>query len=282
MTPPSAGAYVFINKFGNTARSAMATVPGMLGVAMVSVATVVLVITLATHGTSTLSLADTVRLAEDGRVTVPGLPGYRTAGTGVCLSSVAFDAAYVSAVIKEAGHGLSTERPRALIHMLHTAIADTPDGNVFDAGGPPYASTPLILRVLRDLDLCGRRVWSAPGVKPAADDPPPPRDAYRLRSMNGPCNATCAATPVNAVALLRISGDTFSDAAQPLQALYARVQPGGVVLVEDYYASQRVKAAVDAFRTAVGVVEPLSPVEESSLDPARPFVRAAWWQRTHV
>ena len=254
----------------------------MLGVVSVSLTTAFMVVRLAVHSTAGgLSLADSVRLQEDGRTAVPGLPGFRLAEGGACVSDSSFSDAYVKAAVKDAGHVLSTERPRALVHMLHTAIAVTPDGDVFDAGGRPYESTELILRVLRDLDLCGRRVWSAPGSEALAGAAPPPRDAYRLRTLRGPCNETCFAAPVGAVALLRISGSTFADAAQPLQALYVRVQPGGIVLVEEYYASVRVKAAVDAFRSVVGATEPLSPVEEASLDPARPFVRAAWWQRNY-
>ena len=77
------------------------------------------------------------------------------------------DDAYVGSLVKDAAildsdrrSGSGDGRDRALVYILRSAIADTPEGDVVDFGG---AAEVLILRVLREMDLCGRRLWSIGG-----------------------------------------------------------------------------------------------------------------------
>lgn len=107
----------------------------------------------------------------------------------------------------------------------------------------------------------------------------PPLDAYRLRTAR--CSSSnCSAVPVNTIAMLRISGDRFESAADSLIAFYGRIQIGGFVFVDGYYAHPKLKAAVDRFRFALKIVDPLSHIEEETRDSARPYLRAVWWQKT--
>ena len=227
--------------------------------------------------TRPLSLSDWTRVAEDGRDPAPkGLPGYSGATHGVCLSGAPFGDAYAAQLAADDAPAAKAPRRRALVYTLRSAIADTADGDVVDVGSATHSMARLFLRVLRDFDLCGRRLWSAPVGFNVSDAP---SDAYRFRDVAGACNTTCAAVGAPTIALLRLDGSRFDDAAKPLVAMYARVRPGGVVFVDDYFSSQRVKAAVDAFRETAGVVDPLHHVEEITADPARPYVRAGYWRR---
>lgn len=224
-----------------------------------------------------LSLSDWTRVAEDGRDPAPkGLPGYSGATHGVCLSGAPFGDAYATQLAADERPASKEARRRALVHTLRSAIADTSDGDVVDVGSATHSMARLFLRVLQDFDLCGRRLWSAPVGFNVSDAP---RDAYRFRDVDGACNATCAAVEAQTIAFMYIDGIRFEDAAKPLVAMYARVRPGGVVFVNDYYTSYRVKAAVDAFRVTAGVVEPIHHVQEATADPDRPYVRAGYWRR---
>ena len=95
------------------------------------------------------------------------------------------------------------------------------------------------------------------------------------------CSETnCSSIPIRTVSMLRIGGDRFEAAATPLTALYSRVQIGGFVMVDGYYQHPKIKSAVDSFRFAAQIIDPISHIEEETRDAARPHLRAAWWQRT--
>lgn len=80
--------------------------------------------------------------------------------------------------------------------------------------------------------------------------------------------------------MLRIGGDRFDSAATPLTAFYSRIQIGGFVFVDNYHQSPKLKSAVDSFRFAAKIYDPMSHIEEETRDAAKPHLRAAWWQRT--
>ena len=215
-----------------------------------------------------LTLSDSVKLYEHGRGDSPsGMPGFYSAPAGTCLAPTAgVNESSVERLVGSAG--AEDGRNRALVHLLRSAIADTPEGDVVDFGG----SEALILRVLREMDVCGRRLWAIRGTPSAA------LDVYRLRAASCATPANCS-VPVRTVSFLRISGHSFDDAATPLLVFYSRLEIGGFVFVDGYYDHQKIKSAVDSFRHAAKVIDAISHVEE----PTRigsPLIRAAWWQRT--
>jgi O-methyltransferase len=55
-----------------------------------------------------------------------------------------------------------------------------------------------------------------------------------------------------------------------LDALYPKVSPGGFVIVDDYNCVRQCKLAVDDFRAAHGIVDPLEPIDWA----------AVFWRRT--
>lgn len=64
---------------------------------------------------------------------------------------------------------------------------------------------------------------------------------------------TLPAAPVDQLAVLRLDGDLFGSTVVALDALYRRLSPGGFVIIDDYYAVEGCRAAVDAFRIRQGI-----------------------------
>lgn len=210
---------------------------------------------------------------------VSWMPGFRDATRGVCLCedcAGSFDEAYYVDTAHTAAPARSAAEAGALARLLHLVIADTPEGDVVDVGGAAYDLTQLELTVLRDMDRCGRRIWAVPARNASETPMLRARDAYRLNVRVGSCAQTCASVPARPVSLLRISGSEFEEVASALVAFYQRVVPGGVVLVGDYHAGSGAKAAVDTFRSASLVSDPLHVVLESQ----HPYIGAAWWAVT--
>ena len=72
----------------------------------------------------------------------------------------------------------------------------------------------------------------------------------RVKFVVGPFAATLAAAPIGRVAVLRLDTDTLEATREVLGALYAKVSPGGFVIVNDYGQGRETRRAVDGFRDA--------------------------------
>lgn len=70
-------------------------------------------------------------------------------------------------------------------------------------------------------------------------------------------------------ALIRLDGDMYQSTIEALQSLYDRLSPGGFVIIDDYGAIPACRAAVDDFRKARSVVEPMIPVDWTGV----------WWRK---
>ena len=87
----------------------------------------------------------------------------------------------------------------------------------------------------------------------------------RVRFLEGPLAATLPDAPVGEVAILRIGrGLGEDDATAALEHLYDRISPGGFVIVDDRPDSG-VRRALDAFRVARGLTQPLMPVDSTAV-----------------
>ncbi len=83
--------------------------------------------------------------------------------------------------------------------------------------------------------------------------------------VQGDFAETMPATPLPAVAVLRIDGDYYESTLVPLRQYYANVVPGGFVVVDDYGNEfLECKRAVDEFRAERGMREPLQAVANSA------------------
>ncbi len=71
---------------------------------------------------------------------------------------------------------------------------------------------------------------------------------------------TLTKAPTSQIALLRMDGDLYESTMDTLQALYDRVSPGGIVVVDDYGALPMCRKAVEDFFAARK--EPVPPLTQ--------------------
>jgi len=83
----------------------------------------------------------------------------------------------------------------------------------------------------------------------------------RVRFLEGWFKDTLPGAPVSQLALLRVDGDLYESTWDALQALYARVSPGGFVLIDDYGDFPPCRQAVEDFRAREGISSPLHKVD---------------------
>lgn len=76
---------------------------------------------------------------------------------------------------------------------------------------------------------------------------------------------TLPAAPIERLALLRMDGDLYESTMDALQALYDKVVPGGIVIVDDYGILESCRAAVDDFRRERGIDEPIYRIDHSGV-----------------
>jgi len=123
--------------------------------------------------------------------------------------------------------------------------------------GVPVASAEPDLRMNIDLSEAAYP-WMSASIQSVRDT----FAAYDLldpdvRFLPGLFADTLPRAPIAAIALLRIDGDLYTSTMDCLAALYDRVSVGGYVIVDDYGAFSACREAVDGFRAARGITEPL-------------------------
>ena len=83
----------------------------------------------------------------------------------------------------------------------------------------------------------------------------------RVCFLPGWFSDTLPAAPIEQLALLRIDADLYQSTREVLEALYDKVVAGGFVIVDDYGAFLACRQAVDEFRAARRIAEPLRRVD---------------------
>lgn len=83
----------------------------------------------------------------------------------------------------------------------------------------------------------------------------------RVRFLKGWFRDTLPVAPVGRLALLRVDGDLYESTTDALTALYPKVSAGGFVIVDDYGDIPACRQAVDDYRRAHGVSDPIVPVD---------------------
>jgi Macrocin-O-methyltransferase (TylF). len=66
---------------------------------------------------------------------------------------------------------------------------------------------------------------------------------------------------VQQIAVLRLDGDMYESTWLALACLYPKISPGGFAIIDDYGALPNCRAAVEDFRTANNITEPIIPVD---------------------
>lgn len=82
----------------------------------------------------------------------------------------------------------------------------------------------------------------------------------RVRFLEGWFKDTLPSAPIDRLALLRLDGDIYESTMNALDALYAKVTPGGYVIVDDLFVPT-CREAVEEFRAAHGVKEPMVSID---------------------
>lgn len=86
-----------------------------------------------------------------------------------------------------------------------------------------------------------------------------------VRFIPGWFDRTLAQAPVERLAILRIDADLYASTIEVLRSLYDKVVSGGYVIVDDYHVFPPCKAAVDEFREAQGIAEPLVRIDWTAI-----------------
>jgi O-methyltransferase len=85
----------------------------------------------------------------------------------------------------------------------------------------------------------------------------------RVRFLKGWFKDTLPAAPIDTLAILRLDGDLYESTADALLYLYPRVSRGGCVIVDDNWVPA-CRQAVDDYRAAHGVADPIVPIDSQS------------------
>jgi hypothetical protein len=83
----------------------------------------------------------------------------------------------------------------------------------------------------------------------------------QVRFLEGWFSDTLPAAPVKRLAVLRMDGDLYSSITDTLVNLYPKLEPGGFCLIDDYHSIPNCTAAVNDYRAAEGIREPICEVE---------------------
>lgn len=83
----------------------------------------------------------------------------------------------------------------------------------------------------------------------------------QVRFLKGWFKDTLPQAPIKQLAVARLDGDMYESTMDALQALYPKLSPGGYLIVDDYGAVGACKAAVEDYRKANHISEPIQPID---------------------
>jgi len=83
----------------------------------------------------------------------------------------------------------------------------------------------------------------------------------QVRFLKGWFSDTLPQAPIRKLSLLRLDGDLYESTMDALKNLYARVSPGGYVIVDDYSVIPACRQAVHDFRDAHGIRDTIVPID---------------------
>ena len=86
-----------------------------------------------------------------------------------------------------------------------------------------------------------------------------------VRFLKGWFKDTLPGAPIDKLALLRLDGDLYESTMDAITALYDKVVPGGFILVDDYGDFEPCRRAIDEFRSARGIRDPIEKADWSGV-----------------
>lgn len=87
----------------------------------------------------------------------------------------------------------------------------------------------------------------------------------RIRFLKGFFEKSLPAAPIGPLALLRADGDMYGSTMAVLEPLYPKVSVGGYVIIDDYDAVPACRQAVEDFRRARGITDPMQGVPQGAV-----------------
>lgn len=185
-------------------------------------------------------------------------------------------------------------RLRNLRVLTERVIEEGIAGDLLEAGVWRGGACILMRGVLAAYGIADRTVWGADSFAglPVADPETYPADAgdqhakfealrasseeveanfrryglldQQVRFLKGWFADTLPVAPIDRLAILRLDGDMYASTIQTLDALYAKVSPGGYVIVDDYILAG-CRQAVDDFRKRHGIADELVDVDGAAV-----------------
>lgn len=179
---------------------------------------------------------------------------------------------------------------------VETVVADEIPGDLIEAGSWRGGSSILMRAVLGSLGADQRTVWVADSFQGfPAHDPDEAANGYADSLAPYFAAFDFLAVPVNEVkasfarlgyqdgvrfvagffedtlpglagddhrwSVVRLDGDSYDATMLALRCLYPNLSPGGYVIVDDYFAIEECRKAVEDFRREHGIEEPVHPVD---------------------
>ena len=175
-------------------------------------------------------------------------------------------------------------------HCVETVLEDDVPGDLIETGVWRGGSCIYMRAILGAHGAEGRTVWVADSFAGLPEpDPAFPDDAAdvhhtfgelaisvdevkdnfrrygllddQVQFLVGWFADTLPTAPIERLAVLRLDGDMYSSTIDALDALYDKVSPGGFVIVDDYGAVPACAKAVEDFRSARGIEDPIEIVD---------------------
>jgi O-methyltransferase/8-demethyl-8-(2,3-dimethoxy-alpha-L-rhamnosyl)tetracenomycin-C 4'-O-methyltransferase len=79
--------------------------------------------------------------------------------------------------------------------------------------------------------------------------------------LEGLFKDTLPTAPVERLAVLRLDGDMYESTRDGLRHLYHKLSPSGTLIADDYYLFEAQRKAVDEFRAANGIADPIVQID---------------------
>ncbi|CAE6713403.1 hypothetical protein R69658_01030 [Paraburkholderia aspalathi] len=190
-----------------------------------------------------------------------------------------------------------------VVELARLVIDERVPGDFIETGVWRGGVTILMRAALTAFGGFGRNVWVAdsfaglPAPNPATDlrdaiwhhlmravgllrsDLATVREAFaraslldrRVRFLPGWFADTLPDAPIERLALMRLDGDWYDSTRDALEALYARLSPGGFVIVDDYGLPTGCARAVDEYRAVHRIDAPLTRVNTQAVYWRKPW-----------
>lgn len=182
---------------------------------------------------------------------------------------------------------------------LQSIVSENIPGDVIETGVWRGGATIFMRGFLAAHNITDRRVWVADSFQ-GVPKPTLPQDAgwdlsadllpilavpraeveelfarYDLLDeqvcfLEGWFRDTLPAAPIQRLALMRLDGDLYESTRDALVPLYPKLSIGGFVIIDDYHDISACRHAVDEYRAAHGITDPIQPINPS----------AVFWRKT--